>query len=115
MPINDSDSDIEVYSYLLPDAVKSRKRYGRVRTLNDFIKETNISVDVIKIDAERAELDIINGGLSIINNCKTLILEMPIGYTTEMDIRCNKIHSILTEFGFTHVITTAKFNRVYIK
>jgi FkbM family methyltransferase len=105
----------EVYSYKINynngDPVE-----GNVKRLDLFTQETKIYPDVIKIDAEGAELDIIMGGLDVILNCKTLILEMP--YGTQYNYRhynTIKIHDLLISNKFTHKDTTAKFNRIYTK
>ena len=46
-------------------------------TLNTIVKTKNFPLpDLVKIDVQGSELDIIKGGLDVINNAKYLIVEL---------------------------------------
>jgi len=116
MPIQDSSDDIEVYGYNYDENYGDRPIDGRVKTLSEFVNKLDILPNVIKIDAEGAELDIINGGLDVVLSTNTLIIEMPDrsrdGFRLD---NTNKIHDILIKNNFKYVNKTAKFNRIYTK
>ena len=75
----------------------------KLRTLDDYCNENNISeIDIIKVDIEGSELNFLEGGKSVINRSKHLLVVMEI-----VDENCiiagydaNYLFNYMTERGF---------------
>lgn len=75
----------------------------RIEKLDDLVPPKD--VDAIKIDVEGAELGVLRGGISVLRNCRPIIMfeSAPeaangLGYTKEA------IHDFLTENAFSVVV-----------
>ena len=70
---NTGDSMFKERTHHFSNCVPSKKQ----STTLDILFNTNIIVDLIKIDVQGAEINVLKGGLNLIKNTSFIILEMP--------------------------------------
>ena len=63
----------------------------------------NTSFDVIKIDVQGSEIDIINGGLDIIKNCKGILMEVSLEEYNEGSPTIEFVDEYMSNLNFEKV------------
>lgn len=95
---------------------KIRKISGRVKKLDDFIKEIRIKPDFIKCDVEGAELFVFKGGFATIRDHKPIIFaEMMRKWTVEFDYNPNITIQLLAGIGYKCFTIEKKKLKEFIK
>lgn len=77
------------------------KSYKKQISIDVFCKEKGISPEIIKIDAEGNELDILEGAMDTLKNCKPIIfLSMHGGHIGELGRDAGEIYGILEQAAY---------------
>lgn len=72
-----------------------------VRTLDDFVNESGLSLDFIKCDVEGAELLVYKGGITSLNSYKPIIFtEMLRKWSAKFNYHPNEIIDLLANIGY---------------
>jgi hypothetical protein len=87
----------------------------KVTTLDEFIKNQDVSIDLIKCDVEGAELFVFKGGLETIKNHKPVIYsEMLRKWSKKFGYHPDDIINLLAEFGYCcYGYVGNKLKRIY--
>ena len=86
----------------LSRSTHSKTFYCPVRTIDDFVLENKIKIDVIKCDVEGAELLVFQGGSQIIQRDKPIIFsEILRKWSKQFHYHPNEIISLLQSYGYT--------------
>jgi len=87
------------------ESVRARKKLIQVPTsdLNSYVHHNNIkNIDFIKIDVEGGELDVLKGGLGILNRLHPVIMcELADIRTRQWGYMASDIFSLLRRYGYT--------------
>lgn len=85
----------------LSHKTRIRKISGRVKKLDDFVKENHLKIDLIKCDVEGAELFVFKGGFATIKDQKPIIfVEMLRKWTAGFDYSPNVTIQLLAGIGY---------------
>ena len=73
----------------------------QVRTIDDFVSENTLNVDLIKCDVEGAELLVLKGGIRTIRLHKPILFaEMLRKWSAKFNYHPNEIITLLNKFGY---------------
>ena len=85
----------------LYDKVDTKQITAKVKTIDEFIEEKNLSIDLIKCDVEGAELFVYEGGLNTLKSDKPIIFsEMLRKWAAKLNYNPNEIIKTLGDLGY---------------
>jgi len=81
----------------------------KVKTLDDYVNESNIQIDFIKCDVEGAELLVFKGGIDAIKNSKPIVFsEILRKWSEKFNYNPNKIFEFFHELGYLSFTVSGK-------